>query len=164
MLTGLTIFKHSVKQVCDKLTKATFALQQKSSDSRSIRIHAHSIYSDSLAVCTGKSIWVSRIVLCYLRMDVNLTNFIESNPGQPKNPFPYFVLTQPVIKKIVPPLTTSAVIYKNEENFSEVLALGIRAQSEDFLCFISYFSVNGYIEWDEKVSGIPKNPEKFGLV
>ena len=107
MLTGL-IFKHSVinRSVINRSVINSLRLRLHYSkslrDSKSVRIHAHSIYSDSLAVCTGKSIWVSRIVLCYLRMDVNLTNFIESNPRQPKNSFPYFVLTEPVIKKNCP--------------------------------------------------------------
>ena len=46
--------------------------------------------------------------------------------------------------------------------------LRIRDQSwirdQDFLDQIRYFIVNGYFESEEKISGLPTNPEKFGLV
>ena len=65
-------------------------------------------------------------------------------------------------QKIISPLATSAVLHKSDENFSGVLApripsiqilFRIHVQSEDFLCRIRYFSVNGYFKSEENDSG-----------
>ena len=37
--------------------------------------------------------------------------------------------------------------------------LWIHVQSEDFFFLISYFSVNGYFESEEKVAALPTNPQ-----
>ena len=70
-------------------------------------------------------------------------------------------------------MDASAIIHKNEEIFSGALAFRIqsiqiffwiRVQSEDFLCRVDYFSLNGNSESKEKVAGLSINMEKFGLV
>ena len=43
---------------------------------------------------------VLNIVLSYLKMDLNLTNFTESNPGQPKNFFPFLCFITAADKKL----------------------------------------------------------------
>ena len=62
------------------MSKATLTRQGKSLDSKSLLIHAK-MYSDSLAVYKGKSIWISCLLVftqtlfSYLRMDVNRYKF-----------------------------------------------------------------------------------------
>ena len=93
------------------------------------------MYSDSLAVYTAKSVRVScmfvlitQTVLSYLRMDVNLTNRIESNLRQPNIISFHSSFTTAPDKKVTLPLLTSAVIQKKcDENLSGVIALRIQS-------------------------------------